>query len=132
MVGFLCTALQDVVFSIRLVSDLHLRGTSHDFLPGDESLSMVPLNDRPIVDEPVTEDRILSKVISELVEVFGSRALTPPPLSALTILDGSLGLESLDFAELVVRLEQAFGKDPFASGQIPEIRTIEDLALLYR
>lgn len=93
---------------------------------------MAPLNDVPTIDKSATEDRVVGTVISELVEIFRSRELTPPPLNANTILDASLGLESLDFAELVVRLEQAFGKDPFASGQIPEIKTIEDLAVLYR
>jgi len=41
---------------------------------------------------------------------FKNKRLTPPPLTAMTVLDASLGLESLDFAEMVVRLEQAFGK----------------------
>ena len=43
----------------------------------------------------------------------------------------SLGLESLDFAEVVVRLEQVFGKDPFSEGTIPEVRTLHDLCTLY-
>jgi acyl carrier protein len=46
-------------------------------------------------------------------------------------LDTSLGLESIDFAELAVRLESEFGKDPFSTGDIPPIRTIADLAALY-
>ena len=56
----------------------------------------------------------LEKVIEEFSTVFKHKGLNPPPLSSETVLDGSLGLESLDFAELVVRLEQVFGKDPFA------------------
>ena len=48
-----------------------------------------------------------------------------------TVLDTSLGLESIDFAELVVRLENEFGTDPFASGEVPGIHTISDLAALY-
>ena len=39
-------------------------------------------------------------------------------LSLRTPLDATLGLDSLDYAELVVRLEGAFGVDPFASGGV--------------
>ena len=52
-------------------------------------------------------------------------------MTATTALDGTLGLDSLDFAEAVVRLEQRFGFDPFASGTIDHLRTVGDLAALY-
>jgi acyl carrier protein len=70
-------------------------------------------------------------VIAELEGVFRSRNLVAPPLRPETVLDGSLGLESLDFAELVVQLERVFGKDPFSQKEIPEVKTIKDLAGLY-
>jgi hypothetical protein len=47
-----------------------------------------------------------------------------------TVLDTSLGLESIDFAELAVRLETEFDKDPSAIDDVPPIRTIADLAAL--
>ena len=77
------------------------------------------------------ESANLTKVIEEFGAVFLNKGMTPPPLVAETVLDGSLGLESLDFAELVVRLEQVFGKDPFSNGTIPEVRTLGDLCVLY-
>jgi acyl carrier protein len=80
---------------------------------------------------PATQDANLEKVIEEFTVVFKNKGLTPPPLTRETILDGSLGLESLDFAELVLRLEQAFGNDPFSGSTIPEVRTLGDLCLLY-
>ncbi len=80
---------------------------------------------------PPTQDANLNTVIQEFSTVFKNKGLKPPPLSRETILDGSLGLESLDFAELVLRLEQVFGTDPFSSGTIPEVRTLGDLCLLY-
>jgi acyl carrier protein len=86
----------------------------------------------PTLNGPPRDDAIHGKVITELQEVFRNRKLTPPALGPETVLDGSLGLESLDFAELVLRLEQVFGHDPFAQGTIPEIVTIRDLASLYR
>ena len=61
----------------------------------------------------------LPRVIEEFGAVFRNKGMNPPPLSWETALDGSLGLESLDFAELVVRLEQTFGKDPFSEGTSP-------------
>jgi acyl carrier protein len=72
-----------------------------------------------------------TKVTGEFVTVFKNKGLEPPPLVPDTILDGSLGLESLDFAELVIRLEQVFGRDPFSQGTIPEVRTLSDLCVLY-
>jgi acyl carrier protein len=73
----------------------------------------------------------LSKVMGEFRTVFQNKGLEPPALSAATPLDGSLGLESLDFAEIVMRLEQVFGKDPFSNGTIPELSTLGDLCALY-
>jgi len=75
-------------------------------------------------------DATQSQVIEVFADVFRNKGLNPPPMDASTVLDASLGLESLDFAEVVVRLEEKFGKDPFASG-MPSIRTVGDLARLY-
>ena len=73
----------------------------------------------------------LDIVVEEFSVVFKNKGMSPPALSAETVLDGSLGLESLDFAELVMRLEQVFGKDPFSGGTVPEVRTLGDLCSLY-
>jgi acyl carrier protein len=74
----------------------------------------------------------LEKVVLEFETVFRNKGLSPPLLVPETVLDGSLGLESLDFAELVVRLEQVFGQDPFSRSPIPEVRTLADLCALYQ
>ena len=74
----------------------------------------------------------LEKVVLEFETVFRNKGLAPPALVPETVLDGSLGLESLDFAELVVRLEQVFGQDPFSQATIPEVRTLADLCALYQ
>jgi len=73
----------------------------------------------------------LDKIVTEFTTVFRNKGLAPPAMGPETVLDGSLGLESLDFAELVVRLEQVFGKDPFARDPLPEVRTVSDLCTLY-
>ncbi len=74
-----------------------------------------------------TEER----VISEIEAVFRNKGQAAPALAVEMPLDSSLGLDSLDFAELVVRLEQAFGADPFSAGTIPQIETVRGLARLY-
>ena len=72
------------------------------------------------------------RVISCIHEVFQNKSQTPPPLSPQTALDRSLGLDSLDYAELIVRLADVFGADPFASGIAPtQLETIADLVALY-
>jgi acyl carrier protein len=70
-------------------------------------------------------------IIEVLSEIFKAKGMVPPSLSSQTAMDGTLGLESLDFAEMVIRLEEITGKDPFATGLEFQIRTIADLAVLY-
>jgi len=72
-----------------------------------------------------------SAVIDNLKVIIRSKGLPIPSLTPATILNTELGLESLDFAELVVRLEESTGKDPFASGAASQVQTISDLAALY-
>jgi acyl carrier protein len=71
-----------------------------------------------------------SRVIEVLSEVFAAKGLAPPPLCAETVLE-QLGLESLDFAQAVIRLEEITGKDPFASSADFQIRTLCDLSAMY-
>ena len=80
-------------------------------------------------DQLAAVDRM---VIATIEAVFRNKGLEPPALAMETAFDRSLGLESLDFAEIVVRLEEETGKDPFAEGSEWQIRTIGDLAVLYR
>ena len=79
----------------------------------------------------ITHSDTFQRVIGEFRTVFKNKGIDPPVMSAETVLDGSLGLESLDFAEIVMRLEQVFGKDPFSGDTIPEISTVADLCALY-
>jgi acyl carrier protein len=72
-----------------------------------------------------------SEIIKVIEMVCKNKGVEPPSLTSETVFDASLGLESLDFAEIIVRLEQEFGKDPFASGSVPQVSTIGDLVALY-
>ena len=78
------------------------------------------------------DDGHLEVVANEFRTVFKNKGMQPPVLTPETVLDGALGLESLDFAEVVMRLEQVFGKDPFGGETVPEVNTLADLCGLYR
>ncbi len=82
--------------------------------------------------DAIAQSDIDAKVMDEFRTVFRNKGQNPPVLSSETMLDGSFGLESLDFAEVVMRLEQSLGKDPFSNGTIPELRTLGDFSALYR
>lgn len=69
-------------------------------------------------------------IIELLSEVLKDKGMEVPPLAPDTVLD-QLGLESLDFAQVVIRMEEMTGKDPFATGAEYQIRKLSDLAVLY-
>ncbi len=73
-------------------------------------------------------ESLLTEVFRDLIVTKG---LPDPSLTGDTLLD-QLGLESLDFAQAVIRMEEITGKDPFASGADYQLKTIADLAALYR
>jgi len=71
-----------------------------------------------------------NQVAEVLLEIFVNKNLAQPRLAADTVLD-QLGLESLDFAQAVIRMEELTGKDPFANAVDYQIKTLSDLASLY-
>jgi len=76
----------------------------------------------------ITENQ--SRIIQVLTEVFLIKNLPVPALSPETVLD-QIGLESLDFAHAVIRMEELTGKDPFATETEFQIKTLSDLAAMY-
>jgi acyl carrier protein len=76
----------------------------------------------------VTENQNLIKQV--LLEIFQTKGLDAPALQADTVLD-QLGLESLDFAQAVIRMEEMTGKDPFASATEYQIKSLSDFAAVY-
>ena len=76
----------------------------------------------------ITENQ--TRIIDLLTEVMKSKDLQVPQLGPDTVLD-QLGLESLDFAQVVIRMEEITGKDPFATGTEYQIKSLSDLAILY-
>jgi len=76
----------------------------------------------------VTENQ--GRIIDVLTDIFKMKGLAVPSLSPDVVLD-QLGLESLDFAQAVIRMEELTGKDPFATGADFQIKVLSDLAVLY-
>ena len=70
-------------------------------------------------------------VMDAIRQTFAAKGLKSPSLSAATMIDGSLGLDSLDWASVIVRLEEATGVDPFEKPVERQLRTVDDLTSLY-
>ena len=70
------------------------------------------------------------RIVEVLMEIFANKELSAPSLGPETVLE-QLNLESLDFAQAVIRMEEMTGKDPFATGAEFQIRLLSDLAVLY-
>lgn len=75
-----------------------------------------------------TENEV--RIIELLAEIFQGKGLAVPSMGPETVLD-QLGLESLDFAQAVIRMEELTGKDPFATGAEYQIKTLSDLSAMY-
>lgn len=69
-------------------------------------------------------------VIEVIQAVLRDKSHEPPPLNADTVVLSGAGLDSLDLAVVVIRLEERTGHDPFNAGFI-HFRTIGELARLY-
>ena len=76
----------------------------------------------------ITENQ--GRIIQVITEIFNMKGLTVPTLGPDTILD-QIGLESLDFAQAVIRMEELTGRDPFATEAEFQIKTLSDLAEMY-
>jgi acyl carrier protein len=76
----------------------------------------------------ITENQ--GRIIQVLTEVFHMKSLSVPDLGPDTVLD-QIGLESLDFAQAVIRMEELTGRDPFATEAEFHIKTLSDLAAVY-
>ena len=81
----------------------------------------------------MTDREQLTKTILDTIrEVLIEKGLTPSNLSLETHLDAIKGIESLDWAVIVVRLEDSTGVDPFSQGLSRELRTANDLVEIYQ
>lgn len=70
-------------------------------------------------------------IINTMAEILAERGDKCPPLNPQTRISDT-GLDSLDVASLVVRLQSSLGLDPFADGTLTSFpQTIGELSHLY-
>ena len=74
----------------------------------------------------------LTRMILQIIgETAAAKGLRMPDLGLGSPIDRNLGLDSLDWAAIVVRLEMETGIDPFAAGTPYQLRTVSDLVDFY-
>lgn len=78
-----------------------------------------------------TEDGVEETVTSTIAAVMAARDLDPGGIEPLARLSETLGLRSLDLAQIVLTLEDDLNIDPFQTIPITSIRTVGDLTDAY-
>jgi acyl carrier protein len=78
--------------------------------------------------ERMQSQALICDLINEVLALSGKPL--PQGLSGSTNILQSTGIDSLELAEIVMRLEEATGKDPFRDGFI-NFQTVGELAALY-
>ena len=76
-------------------------------------------------------DVILDKIVAAIKKRFEDRGETISIVNEETPVDSRLGLDSLDWAIVVVELEETLNCDPFAQGGGANLSTVADLVALY-
>lgn len=77
------------------------------------------------------KEQLTGTLLEIIKETLESRKRPVPPLGPTTPIDRTLGLDSLDWAVVVVRLEDVTGIDPFQKGVSRELRVVSDLVEVY-
>src|SRR6185436_11398593 len=94
--------------------------------PGREGHGDRERETRPM---PTASD-VTGAILASIRESLEMKGITEPP-TAQTPVDARLGLDSLDWAAIVVRLEGVLGIDPFEEGVDRELKTIQDIVGVY-
>lgn len=76
-------------------------------------------------------EQIAATVIAAVAEVMRQRDLDPAGIDTEAKLADTLGLKSMDLAQIVLNLEDELAADPFATIPITSIRTVGDLIDAY-
>ena len=76
-------------------------------------------------------DRIRATVEETIAAVMAERDLDPVPIAPQAKLSETLGLRSMDLAQIVLTLEDDLDSDPFQEIPITSIRTVGDLTQAY-
>jgi len=78
-----------------------------------------------------SKDELAKLIITIIGETAATKGLEIPDLGLASPVDRELGLDSLDWAAVVVRMEIETGIDPFAAGTPYQLKTVADLVDFY-
>ncbi len=78
-----------------------------------------------------SKDDLTRAILQIIGETLAAKDLSAQGLGLDSPVDSTLGLDSLDWAAVVVRIELETGVDPFAEGTIARLKTVADLIDLY-
>lgn len=78
-----------------------------------------------------TRARVENTVEATIAAVMTARDLDPGAIAASATLSETLGLRSMDLAQIVLTLEDDLNTDPFQAIPITSIRTVGDLIQAY-
>jgi acyl carrier protein len=84
-----------------------------------------------MLETTLTEGAVEEMVTSTIAAVMAARDLDPGRIEAPARLSETLGLRSLDLAQIVLTLEDDLDIDPFQTIPITSIRTVGDLTDAY-
>lgn len=79
----------------------------------------------------LSRDELAQAILRIIEETLVAKDLSAQGLGLDSPVDSSLGLDSLDWAAVVVRVELETGVDPFAGGTVGRLKTVSDLINLY-
>ena len=79
----------------------------------------------------MNNDPVTQAVVDTISQVLRNSARPVPEINEQTSFHDAIRLDSLDFAVIVVQLEQKLGADPFRQGAQP-VNTVGEFIQLYR
>jgi acyl carrier protein len=75
--------------------------------------------------------RVTIAIVHAIRDCLKDKGLESADVRLDTPVDSTLGLDSLDWAAIVVTVEDDLGVDPFATGVDRELKTVKDLVEVY-
>lgn len=82
-------------------------------------------------DSTVNRQHWADTITRVICDVMAQKGLDPGSVTLESPVDRKLGLDSLDWAAVVVQIDDETGVDPFAAGVDGELSTVGDLVDLY-
>ena len=78
-----------------------------------------------------SRDELTQAIVGAIKGCLSDKGIEGAEVQLDTRVDTTLGLDSLDWAAVVVELEEGLGVDPFAEGVDRELKTVQDLVDVY-